>query len=126
MFAGPEVPDVADQHLMEIDGWAEALARQCAGLRDELMLLAPWLATPKSETGGVALVAEGSGAITLRTLAAMHEASDAALPESASLLAQGAARARERIAAIDDLISRPVRWRRSTTASCSTRCAASS
>ncbi len=49
VFAGPEVPDAADQHLMEIDGWAEALARQCAGLRDELSFLAPWLAAP---TGG--------------------------------------------------------------------------
>ena len=55
VFAGPEVPDVADQHLIEIDGWAEALSRQCAGLRDELMLLAPWLAAPKGETSGVAL-----------------------------------------------------------------------
>ena len=91
VFAGPEVPDVADQHLMEIDGWAEALARQCAGLRDELVFLAPWLASPKSETSGVPLVAEGSGAITLRTLAAMHETSDAALPEAPSLPAQGAA-----------------------------------
>ncbi len=104
VFAGPEVPDVADQHLMEIDGWAEALARQCAGLRDELVFLAPWLASPKSETNGVPLGAEGSGAITLRALAAMHETGDAELSETASLPAQGAARARERIAAIDGLI----------------------
>ena len=76
VFAGPEVPNVADQHLMEIDGWADALARQCAGLRDELILLAPWLAAPKSETSGVALVAEGSGVITLRALAALDETSD--------------------------------------------------
>ena len=47
VFAGPEVPNAADEHMLEIDGWAEALARQCAALRDELILLAPWLAAPK-------------------------------------------------------------------------------
>ncbi|HZA95282.1 MAG TPA: glucoamylase family protein, partial [Burkholderiaceae bacterium] len=103
IFAGPEVPDVSDQRLVEIDGWAEALSRQCTGLRDELLWLAPWIAAPKSETS-VALEREDAGAITLRTLAGISEGTDAALPESAQSLAQGAQRARERIAAIDELI----------------------
>ncbi len=103
VFAGPEVPDVADQRVLEIDGWAEALARQCAGMRDELQLLAPWLAEPKSKLGGVALVGDGTAAITLRALAAINEGESAA-HEASALLAQGAQRARERIAAIDDLI----------------------
>ena len=50
VFAGPEVPNAADEHLIAIDGWAEALSRQCAALRDELLLLAPWLTAPKRRT----------------------------------------------------------------------------
>ncbi|HKO66351.1 MAG TPA: glucoamylase family protein [Burkholderiaceae bacterium] len=103
VFAGPEVPDVADQHLVEVDGWAEALSRQCVGLRDELVWLAPWLATPESKTTA-ALDVKGAGAITLRALAAIDEAQDAEVSEAEKLLAQGVQRARERIAAIDALV----------------------
>ena len=67
VFAGPEVADVSDQHLMEIDGWAEALARQCAALARRIGVAGAMARRhPKSETSGVALVAAGSGAMTLR------------------------------------------------------------
>jgi cellobiose phosphorylase len=104
VFAGPEVPNAADEHMLEIDGWAEALARQCAALRDELILLAPWLAATKSETSGVAHVAEVSSVTTLRALAALDETGEKEPRDSATLRAQAATRARERIAAIDDLV----------------------
>jgi cellobiose phosphorylase len=74
--------------------WAEALARQCAALRDELVFLAPWLeertlAGAASEFPGV------NGIPTLRELAAFD-----ALPP---LIVQGAERARARMLAIEAL-----------------------
>ncbi|MDQ3446008.1 MAG: cyclic beta 1-2 glucan synthetase, partial [Pseudomonadota bacterium] len=104
VFAGPEVPSAADEHLIEIDGWAEALSRQCAALRDELALLAPWLTASTSEVGSTAPVADGATIPTLRALAAFNEPADATPFNFASLRTQAAARARDRIAAIDDLV----------------------
>ncbi len=103
VFAGPEVSDGADQRLIEGQGWAQALARQCVGLREELLLLAPWLPVPKP-AGNTAASAGGDATVpTLRALATAGTPVDAARPECAALYAQGAARARERIEAIDQL-----------------------
>ena len=99
------MPNAADEHLIEIDGWAEALSRQCTALRDELLLLAPWLTAPKGELNSGVPVADGESVPTLRALATFNETGDGALPDSAaSARAQAAAHARARIAAIDALL----------------------
>ncbi len=74
--------------------WARALARQGAAIRDDLLLLAPWL-----ERGPPAPPLSGADAIpTLRQLAC-HAADTAAGPH----VLQGAQRAATRIAALDPL-----------------------
>jgi cyclic beta-1,2-glucan synthetase len=74
--------------------WAEALARQCADTRDDLLFLAPWLALPTES--GTGPVPPGAGMIpTLREVAALG------VPEP--IYAEAAARAAARIAAIDQL-----------------------
>jgi cellobiose phosphorylase len=74
--------------------WAEALARQCADTRDDLLFLAPWLALPAA--AGTGPVPPGAGRIpTLREVAA--------LGVLGPIHAEGAARAAARIAAIDQL-----------------------
>jgi cyclic beta-1,2-glucan synthetase len=97
--------------------WAQALARQCADLRDDLILLAPWLEVPAIPTAPE--LPWGSRVPTLRELAALDAASspiierarnggpmqdqDGALETLQRLVAQGAERATARMAAIDDL-----------------------
>ncbi len=90
--------------------WATALARQCADLRDDLLLLAPWLELRGTPAGEFAAVV-GNTIPTLRELAALA----AAAPPSAeghaegladtleTRVAQGARRAVERMLAIDAL-----------------------
>ncbi len=90
--------------------WARALATQCADLRDELIFLAPWLQTRRSPATA-AHVPGADGIPTLRELAALdatvaEERARAPATErtcSAALVAQGAERARARIAAIEKL-----------------------
>ena len=53
--------------------WARALARQCAGLRAELIFLAPWLALP-TLPGGDSDLPGTKGIPTLRELAALASA----------------------------------------------------
>ena len=103
IFAGPEVPNVADDRLIEIDGWAEALSRQCAALRDELLLLAPWLAAPEGQVSSVPMAGR-EDIPTLRELAAIDQTTDGETTDSAAPRAQAAAHARGRIAAIDALV----------------------
>jgi hypothetical protein len=74
----------------EAQFWADALARHCADLRDDLMFLAPWLALQHAP-GTVPARDAGDGIPTLRELAALDMLSP--------LHAKGAARATERIAA---------------------------
>ena len=84
-------------------GWAEALRGNAPDLRDELDFPRPMARIAESEPAAVAPVADGSGASRCATLAAIDaEQAIAACPTA--LLAQGAAHARERIAAIDELI----------------------
>jgi hypothetical protein len=53
--------------------WARALARQCAGQRDELIYLAPWLALPVARATDNDLPG-ANGVPTLRELAALASA----------------------------------------------------
>ncbi|MDQ6621616.1 MAG: cyclic beta 1-2 glucan synthetase, partial [Pseudomonadota bacterium] len=74
--------------------WAEALAGQCADVRDELILLAPWLELRTVPAGGPDL--PGTDAIpTLRELASFAT--------SQPLVTQAAERAEARIVAIEAL-----------------------
>ncbi|MBC8119056.1 MAG: cyclic beta 1-2 glucan synthetase, partial [Burkholderiaceae bacterium] len=82
-----------EDHGLEAVGWSQALLRQCTGLREDLLFLAPWLASAG------AAAPSGAGVPSLRELASLDPATDAA-----SLAAQGAVRARERIAAIEQLM----------------------
>jgi cyclic beta-1,2-glucan synthetase len=60
-------------HEGEAGFWAEALARQCTALRDELLVLAPWLKLGSVQSRGPGL--PGARAIpTLRDLAALSAA----------------------------------------------------
>ena len=110
-FTGAETPD-------EAVFWASALARQCTDARDDLAFLAPWLqlSAPADTAHGMPAVAALS---TLRELAALGEPAEPAhepprhnamtIEERGALdalqphVAQGAERARERLAAIDSL-----------------------
>ncbi len=74
--------------------WTKSLARQCAELRDELTLLAPWLSLPLPP-GADDELPGAHGIPTLRELAALDT------PQGP--VAQGAAYARARMAAIDEL-----------------------
>ena len=89
---------------MEIDGWAEALARQCAGLREELVLLVPSLATSTSGTSGLRSSLKDQALLRCECWRRCTKQATGPCPSQLPLLAQGAARARERIAVIDDLI----------------------
>ncbi|MCU0835486.1 MAG: cyclic beta 1-2 glucan synthetase [Chromatiaceae bacterium] len=87
--------------------WAQALVRQCRALRDELAWLAPWVGLPDAPAGSEA-PAEADAIPTLRALAGLDEASGGPgeHPRQADLgrhIAQGSARARERIAEIQRL-----------------------
>ena len=88
--------------------WADALARQCRAMFDELLFLAPWSAWLASVDGS-AVAAELDAIPTLRALAGMVLSADAiALPGAEAsgldaLLARGSARAAERIVEIDSL-----------------------
>ena len=74
--------------------WAEALARQCADMRNDLLFLAPWLALQAAS--GTGPDPTGTGTIpTLREIAALGVLEP--------ICAEGAARAAARIAAIDQL-----------------------
>jgi cellobiose phosphorylase len=111
----------------ESQEWAQALARQCHAALDQLDFLAPWLLLPAAPAGLAACLAEipGIAAIpTLRGLAALDAESSARIarwlvtqakptPEQEAWLAElqqalsaGSGRARERLAAIDDLVAR--------------------
>ena len=86
--------------------WAAALARQCTDLRDELILLAPWL-EPGIPSG---TDLPGSRNMpTLRELAAIVT-SQPANPQDMlqTLLARGAEEAKARIAAIDALAAQAI------------------
>ncbi len=98
--------------------WALALARQCAELRDDLILLAPWLEL-RTMPGTGSDVPGATGIPTLRELATPHvpwpPGSDRGGDDSPAagkrdpfdtlrhLVMQGAEHARERMAAIDRL-----------------------
>jgi cyclic beta-1,2-glucan synthetase len=101
--------------------WARALARQCTELRDELILLAPWLEL--STPPGTGLDLPGNRNIpTLRELAALGAAGSPMSrhdngPSGESqdrynmlqpLLARGAEQAKARIAEIDGLASQTI------------------
>jgi cyclic beta-1,2-glucan synthetase len=74
--------------------WADALARQCADTRNDLLFLAPWLALQAAS--GTGPDPTGTGMIpTLREVAALGGLEP--------IWAEGAARAAARIAAIDQL-----------------------
>ncbi len=101
----------------EAKWWARALARQCQGALDELMLLAPWLSLPAAP-GGLSDF-PGIGEIpTLRDLARLAELlpviarrldADATpeesewLDELRPLITEAGRRAKERIAAVERL-----------------------
>ena len=88
----------------ETNQWARALARQCREVRDELLLLAPWLDQPSpmplSQTGDSAIP-------TLRELAKLELSPTAEAREPLStprpLFQDASHRARERIAALERL-----------------------
>jgi cyclic beta-1,2-glucan synthetase len=89
--------------------WAQALAKQCSDLRDELVFLAPWLELRTVSPQGPGFPGD-NGIPTLRELAALsargHDMTPErpALPEKVQLLVtQGAERAAARMAAIDAL-----------------------
>ena len=98
--------------------WVHALATQCADLRDELILLAPWL-TMRAKTPSVSEFPRVSGIPTLRELAAFDAGrlptigcGGSGVPDLEDrdvldqlhlLVAQGAERARARLAAIDEI-----------------------
>ncbi|MEP6607994.1 MAG: glucoamylase family protein, partial [Burkholderiaceae bacterium] len=96
----------AQSHEIEEVGWSQALARQCNGLRDELALLAPWLPSPPNSAAATPETSIGSAAaagriLTLRELAAL----DTTALDPTSGIARGASQARDRIAAIEQLIA---------------------
>ncbi|TMH37344.1 MAG: cyclic beta 1-2 glucan synthetase, partial [Betaproteobacteria bacterium] len=98
--------------------WAQTLARQCADVRDELVLLAPWLDLSTESRTGLDLPGD-TNIPTLRDLAALNAAwsptierarndgptmEERRLPDTLRLLVtQGAERARTRIVAIEAL-----------------------
>jgi hypothetical protein len=91
--------------------WADALARQCRALFDELLFLAPWsawLASVDESAVAPELRPLLDAIPTLRALAGIAQSAGAALPGTeasgiAALLAQGSGRAVERLAEIDGL-----------------------
>ncbi|HSH76005.1 MAG TPA: hypothetical protein VLA09_10015, partial [Longimicrobiales bacterium] len=101
--------------------WARALARQCRSAHEEIDFLAPWAGLPDSpgEVGGLA---ELEGIPTLRALAMLElgppspragqqevraaPSQEADMAEWRRHVEQGRIRARERIAAIQGLVSR--------------------
>jgi cellobiose phosphorylase len=97
--------------------WVNALAAQCADLEADLEHIAPWL-SHDSQSPALENVPVLKGMPTLRELAALGDASsldvhgdraprEQEIVESlASLLREGSARARERIAKLDRLIAR--------------------
>ncbi|NMG74014.1 GH36-type glycosyl hydrolase domain-containing protein [Aromatoleum diolicum] len=112
---GP-VPE-RDAKGAEAQVWAQALARQCREALDELCFLAPWLVLPAAPGGmeaHFARLVDAPGIPTLRQLArgdtettsAQREWTQAQLAwlgELQQSLAEGRARARDRIAAIERL-----------------------
>ena len=98
--------------------WAQALARQCRAMRDELAFLAPWTGLPEPPDG-LDDLPEVDEIPTLRNLAGLdgrlsarlaRRSQTGATPAQAAWLAdlrrcagQGSARARERVAAIQRL-----------------------
>ncbi len=89
--------------------WAEALARQCADLRDELVFLAPWLDLRTGPRKGPGIPGDNS-IPTLRELAALNGGpivEERDLSDTLQLLVtQGAERAAARMTAIDVLAGR--------------------
>ncbi len=116
--------DDAAGHAEGAAAWARSLAAQCADCRDELLFFAPWLSLPAAAVATAmeqdAKLPGRDGIPALRDIAAYHpESPPGAAPfdvadtagESAGeamrrLARQGAVRAAQRIAVIDDLASR--------------------
>jgi cellobiose phosphorylase len=106
-----------DAKAAEAQTWAQALARQCHEALHELNFVAPWLLLPAAPGGLVAdfaTLAGAAGIPTLRGLAMRDARTICAPPESSPAqrawldelhqsLADGRARARDRIAAIERL-----------------------
>jgi hypothetical protein len=93
----------------EAEFWALALARQCADFRDELLLLAPWLAPQMMSEAGPDF-SGASGIPTLRELATLATKWSPLIERThknddplRQLVVQGAAHANARMAAIDQL-----------------------
>ena len=100
---GRDPRNAADDPEVEAANWSQALARQCTDLRDELVLFVPWLSTQDGAIPDVPAIADEQGIPTLRELSALDAVGDAGAPDAAKVLAQSAARARTRIAAITEL-----------------------
>ena len=94
--AAQAVSGLDEKSNSEPDAWARALDRQCRDAIEELTFLAPWTALPDAppELTGLARIDEN---LTLRELAGLD---GEALP---ALVAQGASRARARLAEIAQL-----------------------
>ncbi|MDP2787471.1 MAG: glucoamylase family protein [Pseudomonadota bacterium] len=117
-FALAIADEFADEPASQADWWAGALSRQCQAVRDELIFLAPWTGLAEAPVG-LGDFHEIDAIPTLRALAGLELAWAARLasrqdasatPEQANWLAafqrdiaQGSARALERIAAIEQL-----------------------
>ncbi len=87
----------------QLTWWADALARQCRAIFDDLEFLAPWSAWLAC-AGKFTVAAEFDVIPTLRTLAGMALPVEAAAASDVeALLALGSSRAVERIAEIDSL-----------------------
>ncbi|MEP6997642.1 MAG: glucoamylase family protein, partial [Betaproteobacteria bacterium] len=110
--------DETEDAESEVGNWGRALDRQCAELRNELSVLAPWLEL-KTVPGAVHRLPGADGIPTLRELGTLdvawspiieHARVGDATPESRNaldilhgLIAQGAQRATARMAAIGEL-----------------------
>ena len=123
LLAGIEAgPKAGDDTGREVLRWAQALLEQLRGAQDELEYLAPWLLLlePPRGVGGVPdQVATEAGLPTLRSLATLNgplcalirrrldeettTAERAWLEDFMHRMAEGAARARDRLAAIEVL-----------------------
>jgi cyclic beta-1,2-glucan synthetase len=102
----------------EASVWSQALARQCAELRDELVFLAPWLSLPSFPETAVDFPGL-TGIPTLREIAAFDTTSlsirerrgdneatvqrQETLARIRELVAQGASRAQARMATLDQI-----------------------
>ncbi len=94
--------DIKLEADFQLTWWAAALARQCHGMFDELLFLAPWSACLASVDES-AVAAEADAIPTLRALAGAIVLPDTDGSDFGQLRALGSGRALERMAEIDSL-----------------------